>query len=162
MSSISEIMKTAQLLGMSPEVIEKLVQQEIYLQKDKAEREERCAEGEQRKLELKQKQLEVGQRSHECDLTEAEKVRIEAEKARVELRLAELHSAAGPNEVPNNHNPGQQKTGDSGALNPLAVSSGLMAISGMNPSLSRPPTSCEEMINFSQVVSRPCILWTLA
>ncbi|KAK4324766.1 hypothetical protein Pmani_004606 [Petrolisthes manimaculis] len=95
-------MKTAHSLGMSPEAIEKLVQQEICLQKDKAEREERYAERDQRKLELEQEQLVVGQRRHESDHAEAEKARVEAAEVRAhELRLAELHSAAG-----SNHNPG--------------------------------------------------------
>ncbi|KAK4309527.1 hypothetical protein Pmani_018837 [Petrolisthes manimaculis] len=96
-------MKTAHSLGMSPEAIEKLVQQEICLQKDKAEIEERYAEKEQRKLELEQEQLVVGQRRHESDHAEAEKARVEAAEVRAhELRLAELHSAAGSNHDPGN------------------------------------------------------------
>ncbi|KAK4307342.1 hypothetical protein Pmani_020861 [Petrolisthes manimaculis] len=92
-------MKTAHSLGMSPEAIEKLVQQEICLQKDKAEREERYADRDQRKLELEQEQLVVGQRRHESDHAEAEKVRIEAKRLVLKLlRCKFRESKCGDNE----------------------------------------------------------------
>ena len=79
MSSISEILTSAQTLGLSSEAVERLVEQELKLIKDKAEREERNAERELKKLEL-----ETG---------EAEKVRDEAEKVRKhELELAQIRS----------------------------------------------------------------------
>ena len=79
MSSISEILALAQSLGLSPEAVERLVDQELRLIKDKAEREDRNADRELKKLEL-----ETG---------EAEKVREEAEKVRKhELELAQIRS----------------------------------------------------------------------
>ena len=50
MSSISNIMDKAQSLGMSPEAVERLVEQELKLQKDNSDRDARNADRTERML----------------------------------------------------------------------------------------------------------------
>ena len=92
MSSISEILTSAQTLGLSSEAVERLVEQELKLIKDKAEREERNAERELKKLEL-----ETGEAEKVCD--EAEKVR------KHELELAQIRSTQNVSPTSRNPNP---------------------------------------------------------
>ena len=59
MSSVADIMKRGQSLGMSPEAVERLVNQELKLQKDNSDRDTRNADRTERMLmvEIKEKEL---------------------------------------------------------------------------------------------------------
>jgi len=69
MSSLVDILREAQALGISPDAVQQLVEEEQKLAKDKAEREERAAERELKKLELELKEAEK-RRAHESYLAE--------------------------------------------------------------------------------------------
>ena len=110
MSSISNIMDKAQSLGMSPEAVERLVEQELKLQKDNSDRDARNADRTERMLiaEFKEKEsarVEAENARAEAH-AEAEKVRAEAEKVRAhEIQMAQLRASTGSSASTTSSNP---------------------------------------------------------